>query len=51
MGAISGECLFECGIAVMGIAVSAGILCLIIFQITGRRLKRQLEKEYGKPQV
>lgn len=44
---IYGEWLFLGGIAVMGIAIAAGILSLVIFRITGRRLKKKLEKEYG----
>ena len=48
---IYGEWLFLGGIAVMGIAAAAGILCLVIFRITGCRLKKKLEKEYGNPLV
>lgn len=44
------EWLFWGGIAAMAAAADFAVLCLVIFQITGRRLKRKLEEEYGKPQ-
>ncbi len=51
MEAISGEWLFWAGIAVMGIAAAGGVLCLVVFRLTGRKLKKQLEKEYGEPRI
>lgn len=36
------------GIAAMAIAVILMGLCIVIFSITGKRLKKKLEQEYGK---
>lgn len=44
------EWLLWGGIAAMAAAVALAVLCLVIFRITGRRLKRKLEEEYGEPQ-
>lgn len=49
MGLSGSESLFYGGIAVMAAAVAAGILCAVIFHMTGRKLKQKLEQEYGKP--
>lgn len=38
------------GIAAMAAAGVLLALCIIIFTITGKRLKKKLEQEYGKPQ-
>ncbi len=38
------------GIAVMAISVVTGIISMALFMVTGRKLKKKLEKEYGKPQ-
>lgn len=44
------ELLFAGGIAVMA-ASAVGILsALVIFRLTGRRIRRKLEQEYGKAQ-
>ncbi len=43
------ELLFYGGILVMGIAVIIMLISLVIFHITGRRIKKRLEEEYGKP--
>ena len=43
------ELLFYGGILIMAIAVIVMIISLIIFHITGRRIKKRLEEEYGKP--
>lgn len=43
------EMLFWGGIVLMGAAVFLMIVCTMVFFITGRRLKAQLEEEYGKP--
>lgn len=45
-----GELLLWGGIAAMGAAVGIGFLCIIIFLVTGRKLKERLEAEYGRPQ-
>ena len=39
------------GIALIFLALFLAILCLIIFRITGRRIHKQMEQEYGKPQL
>lgn len=50
MSGLSGsELLFYGGIAVMAGAVAAALLCAVLFAVTGRRLKRKLEEEYGRP--
>lgn len=52
MGNLSGsELLFYGGILAMVLSVAAGLICITVFSITGRRLKEQLEKEYGKPEI
>lgn len=38
------------GIGVMCLAAVLAVLCLVIFHITGRKIKRKLEQEYGKPE-
>ena len=42
------ELLFYGGIALMIAAVVLSILCVVVFRITGRRLHKKLEQEYGK---
>ena len=42
------ELMFYGGIAVMGGAVLLTAASIIIFSITGKRLKKRLEQEYGK---
>ena len=44
------EWLFWGGIGVMAGAAVMTILCIVIFSLTGHRLKKKLEQEYGKPQ-
>ncbi len=34
----------------MAAAAAAMVICAVIFTVTGRKLKRKLEQEYGKPQ-
>lgn len=48
LGLSGSELLFYGGITVMAADVAAGILCAVIFHITGRKLKQKLEQEYGK---
>ena len=44
------QLLFWGGIGKMsGTAVLAAV-CLIIFTVTGKKLKKKLEQEYGRPQ-
>ena len=38
------------GIAVMATAAAAAAACMIVFAITGRRIKKKLEEEYGRLQ-
>ena len=42
--------LFYGGLAIMAAAAAAMVICAVIFTVTGRKLKRKLEQEYGKPQ-
>lgn len=37
------------GIAVMALAGILTVVCCVLFSVTGRRLKKKLEQEYGKP--
>lgn len=49
MSGLSGsELLFYGGIAVMLLAVMAGVLAAVVFTLSGRRLRRKLEEEFGK---
>ena len=41
---------FYGGIAIMILAVLAGIGDIVVFGITGKKLRNKLEEEYGKPQ-
>lgn len=41
---------FYGGIAIMILAVLAGIGDIVVFGITGKKLRNKLEKEYGNPQ-
>ena len=41
---------FYGGIAIMILAVLAGIGDIVVFGITGKKLRNKLEKECGKPQ-
>ena len=41
---------FYGGIAIMILAVLAGIGDIVVFGFTGKKLRNKLEKEYGKPQ-
>ena len=47
-GLSGSEVLFYGGLAVMGAAALLGVAGFMIFHITGRRLRRKLEQEYGK---
>lgn len=44
------ELLLWGGIAVMAISAGVGIISIALSAVTGRKLKKKLEKEYGKPQ-
>ena len=43
-----GEALFRLGIAVMCAAGGFGVLSILIFSLTGKRLRKTLDAEYGK---
>lgn len=43
-----GEVLFYVGIIVMAAAVLIGIIAIAALHISGKRLKEQLEREFGK---
>ncbi|MBR1702565.1 MAG: hypothetical protein IJ716_11490 [Lachnospiraceae bacterium] len=42
------ELFFYGGIATMVTAVVLAILCIIIFSVTGKQIRRKLEQDYGK---
>ncbi len=48
-GLSGSEVLFYGGIAVMAGTAILAVVSLAVLIGTGRRLKRKLEKEYGKP--
>ncbi len=43
------ELLLYGGIVCMGAAAVTGVVAVVIFTVTGRKLRRKLEQEYGKP--
>ena len=43
-----GEALFHMGVAVLCGAGALAILSAVVFAITGKRLRKQLDAEYGK---
>ena len=44
------EQLVTIGAIVMALSAAASIVSVIVFHISGRKLKEQLEKDYGNPQ-
>lgn len=44
------EMLLYGGIGIMGAVGILAVISIVAFTLTGRRLKRKLEQEYGKPQ-
>ena len=51
MSDLSGsELLLYGGLAVMAVSVVAAVVCLLVFTSTGRKLKKKMEREYGKPE-
>ena len=50
LGLSESEMFFYGGIALMAAAGILTALCMVIFTCTGRRVKKKLEQEYGKPQ-
>lgn len=43
------DLLFRGGIALMAGSAVLSVLCLAVFSFTGKKLKKTLEEEYGKP--
>ena len=48
-GFTTSEILFYGGIVVMVLAILTGGISSIVFWRSGKKLKEQLEQEYGKP--
>ena len=46
---LTSEILFYGGIAAMAAAVLMTVLCIVVFCITGKRIKKKLIREYGEP--
>ncbi len=42
------EMLFYCGIAVMAAAAVLTVVCLVLFHVTGRKIKKKLTAEFGE---
>ena len=47
-GLSASQLLFYGGIGVMALAVLAAVLAGVAFTLSGRRLRRKLEEEYGE---
>lgn len=45
----NGEILLYGGIFCMGAAAVLGVVAGVIFTVTGRKLRKKLEQEYGEP--
>ncbi len=44
------ELLLYGGIGIMALATVLAATCILIFSLTGKKLRKKLEKEYGKLQ-
>lgn len=51
MDLASCEMFFYGGIAIAAAAGILALICAIIFAFTGKRLRKRLEQEYGKPRI
>lgn len=51
VGLMNCEKLFWCGIFIMVLTLCLMSICGIFFFIKRKKLKQQLEKEYGKPYI
>lgn len=51
IGLSSSEIIFYGGITVMAATCVLAVICIIVFTLTGKRLKERLEQEYGKPRI
>lgn len=49
-GLSDSEMLFYGGIVMMVVCAVLAVLRVVLFVVAGRKLKRKLEEEYGKPQ-
>jgi len=47
---LGSEFLFYGGIALMAVTAMAAIISVIVFRISGKKIKDALEGEYGKPE-
>ncbi len=45
---IYGTALFHVGVGVMCAAAAMGVLSCVIFSVTGKRLRKTLDEEYGQ---
>lgn len=43
-----GEMFLYGGIAALAIAFVSTVVCIIIFRITGKKIRQKLEQDYGK---
>lgn len=46
----SSDLLLWGGIILMAAAAILALVCFMVFGVTGKRLKKKLEQEYGKPE-
>lgn len=49
LGLSVSELLSLIGIVFMAAASMTAIICVVVFTLTGRKLRERLEQEYGKP--
>ena len=49
-GLSNSEVLFYGGIGMMVVCAVLAVVCVVLFVVAGRKLKRKLEEEYGRPQ-
>lgn len=50
LGWTGSQCLFFGGAVMMAISVGLGVVSTVVFILTGKRIKKSLEREYGKLQ-
>ena len=46
---VESEWLFYGGIGMMAAAAVMALISVLVFSVTGKKLKQKLEQEYGKP--
>ena len=49
LGLSGSDILFLTGTVFMAAASMTAIICVVVFTLTGRKLRERLEQEYGKP--